>query len=75
MTKLLEQALEVVRQLSPEGQDEVARAMLHLVRDDREPESIDPAHLADVLEGLDQARRREFATDEEVEATFRRFGR
>ena len=75
MTKLLEQALEVVRQLSPEGQDEVARAMLHLVRDDREPESIDPAHLADVLEGLDQARRREFATDEEVEAAFRRFGR
>ena len=74
MTKLLEQALEVVRQLSPEGQDEVARAMLHLVRDDREPESIDPAHLADVLEGLDQARRREFATDEEVEAAFRRFG-
>lgn len=75
MTKLLEQALEVVRQLSPEGQDEVARAMLHLVRDDRESESIDPAHLADVLEGLDQARRREFATDEEVEAAFRRFGR
>lgn len=51
-----------------------SRAMLHLVHDDREPESIDPAHLAGVLEGLDQARRREFATDEEVEAAFRRFG-
>ena len=74
MTKLLEQALEVVRQLSPEAQDEVARAMLHLVRDDREPEAIDPEHLPYVLEGLEQARRGEFATDEEVEATFRRFG-
>jgi predicted transcriptional regulator len=31
--------------------------------------------LAAVLEGLAQAERREFATDDEVEATFRRFDR
>ncbi len=48
--------------------------MLHLVRDDREPEEIDTEHLPDVLEGLEQARRGEFATDAEVEAAFRRFG-
>ena len=48
--------------------------MMHkLLEDDREPEEIDPAHLADVLEGLAQAKRREFATDCEVEAAFRRF--
>ena len=41
--------------------------------DDGEPEEIDPAHLADVLEGLAQAKRREFATDAEVEAALRRF--
>jgi len=40
---------------------------------DDEPEEIDPAHLADALEGLAQANRREFATDAEVEAAFRRF--
>jgi hypothetical protein len=40
---------------------------------DDEPEEIDPAHLADVLEGLAQAKRREFATDAEIEAAFRRF--
>jgi hypothetical protein len=38
-------------------------------------EPIDPAHLAAVLEGLTQAKRREFATDDEVEAAFRRFDR
>jgi hypothetical protein len=41
--------------------------------DDREAEEIDPAHLPAVLEGLAQAERREFATDAEVEAAFRRF--
>lgn len=46
-----------------------------LLEDNREPEDIDPAHLTDVLEGLAQARRREFATAAEIEAAFRRFDR
>jgi hypothetical protein len=73
MTKLLEKALEVVRQLPPDGEDEIARAMLTLAGDEAELEEIDLAHLPDVLESLAQARRREFATDAEVEAAFRRF--
>jgi hypothetical protein len=44
-----------------------------LAGEQTEPEPIDPAHLPAVMEGLAQARRREFATDEEVEAAFRRF--
>ena len=75
MTKLLKKALEAVRRLPPDGQDEVARAMLSLAGDAGQPEEIDPAHLADVLESLAQAKRREFATDAEVEAAFRRFDR
>ena len=76
MTKLLEEALETVRRLPPENQDEIARAMLALAAgEDGMPERIDPAHLPDVLESLAQARRREFATDAEVEAAFRRFDR
>jgi hypothetical protein len=75
MTKLLEQALEAVRRLPPDIQDEIARAMLSLAGDEGEPEPIDPAHLSDVLESLAEARRREFATDAEVEAAFRRFNR
>ena len=75
MTKLLEQALTAVRRLPAESQDEIARAMLHLAAGDGEPEQVDPAHLSAVLEGLAQADRREFATDAEVEAAFRRFDR
>ena len=74
MTKLLEKAFEAVSQLAPEDQDEIARAMLALAGQE-EPEEIDPAHLPDVLASLAQAKRREFATDEEVEAAFRRFAR
>jgi hypothetical protein len=74
MTKLLEQALEAVRRLPAESQDEIARAMLVLAAgDDGEPEPIDPAHLSDVLESLAQAKRGEFASDAEVEAAFRLF--
>jgi len=75
MTKLLEKALEAVRRLPPDGQDEIARAMLALTGNEGEPEEIAPAHLSAVLEGLAQAKRREFATEPEIEAAFRRFER
>lgn len=75
MTKLLERALEAARQLSPDDQDEVARALLSLIGDEAELEDIDPAHLPSVLEGLAQAKCREFSSDKEVEAAFRRFDR
>jgi len=73
MTKLLEKALEAVRRLPPDSQDEIARAMLSLTGAQVEPEEIDPEHLSDVLEGLAQAKRRQFATDVEIESAFRRF--
>lgn len=73
MTKLLQKALEAVRRLPPDSQDEIARAMLTLAGDESETEAIDPAHLPDVLESLAQAQRRQLATDSEVEAAFRRF--
>ena len=75
MTKLLEQALEAVRQLPPESQDEIARAMLNLAEDNATAEPIDAAHLSAVLEGFAQAKNGEFASEAEVEAAFRRFDR
>ena len=75
MTKLLERALEAVRRLPPDSQDEIARAMLQLASGDGEPEEVDAGQLPAVLEGLAQAKRREFASDAEVEAAFRRFDR
>jgi len=74
MTKLLDQALDAVRQLPPDNQDEIARAMLSLAHTgEADLEEIDPAHLPDVLEGLAQARRREFSTDAQIAAAFGRF--
>ena len=75
MTKLLERALEIVRRLSSDSQDEIARAMLHLADHNGEPEQIDSVHVPAVLEGLSQAKRREFASDAEVEAAICRFDR
>jgi hypothetical protein len=46
---------------------------MRAILNEDEPEPIDPEHLADVLEGLAQAKRREFATDAEVKAVFRLF--
>jgi len=75
MTKLLEKALEAVRRLPPDNQNEIARAMLSLAAGEAELEEIDPTHLAEVLESLAQAKRRKFASDAEVEAAFRHFDR
>jgi hypothetical protein len=75
MTKLLEKALEAVRRLPPDSQDEIALAMLTLSGNDGQAEDVNTAHLPAILEGLAQAKRREFATDAEIEAAFRRFER
>ena len=55
MTSLLEKAVELVRRLPPESQDEIAEAMFALAGGEAEPEKIDPSHLPAVLEGLEQA--------------------
>jgi hypothetical protein len=75
MTKLLDKALETVRRLPSDSQDEIARAMLRLAAGDAVPEPIDPAHLPAVLRGLAEAKRCTFATDDEIETAFRRFER
>jgi predicted transcriptional regulator len=75
MTKLLEKALEAVRRLPAESQDEIARTVLHLVSTDQEPEAVDPEHLPAILQGLEQAKTGQLATEAEVEAAFRRFDR
>lgn len=73
MTKLLEKALEVVRRLPQGDQDEIANAMLHLALRDDDPESVSPDILPAILQGLAQANERLFASDDEIEAAFRRF--
>lgn len=62
----IEDAIAALRKLPADRQAELAGYILHLATDDREPEDIDPADLPAVLEGLEQARRRQFASPERV---------
>lgn len=65
MTELLEQAVAAMRQMPAQDQDELARALIQITQtialDDVEPE-----HRAAMHEGLQQAARADFATDEQV---------
>jgi hypothetical protein len=68
MTKLLEQALESVRGLPAEMQDDLARTLLRLAGEDRSLFQLSAEEEASFEESLAQADRGEFATDEQVRA-------
>ena len=67
----IDEAIDALRKLTPQRQQELAGYICELAQE--EPEDIDPAHLPAVLEGLEQAKRRQFASPERVAAAFRRF--
>jgi len=66
-TPTIDDAIEALRRLTPERQQELAGYICQLAADS-EPEDIDPDALPAVLEGLEQAKRREFASPERVAA-------
>ncbi len=75
MTKLLDQALEAARGLSPDAQDDIAHVVLRLAGADAEP----PVRLtrdeqAAVAASKAAAARGEFATDEQVRAVWAKHG-
>ena len=73
MTKLMEQALEAVRDWPAELQNDAAELLLALDRLGPGPYHASPAELAAIDEALAQVARGERATDAEVEAAFARF--
>jgi hypothetical protein len=90
MTKLLDRAVEVARNLSPDAQDDIARVVLRLTGTDDEaspvalsPVALSPVALSPVALSPDErtavaasqaAARGEFATDEQVRAVWRKHG-
>jgi hypothetical protein len=62
----IDDAIEALRKLPLNRQQELAGYIFHLATDEREPEDVDPADLPSVLEGLEQAKRRQFASPERV---------
>ena len=70
MTRRLEQAIERIRQLPDADQDDAAELLLVLAERATAPEKLDHATRSAICEGLAQARRGEFAGDEEIAAIF-----
>jgi hypothetical protein len=71
MTKLLERAIAKARQLSDEEQDEVAELILFLAAKAEGPVVLDEVTKVAIREGVEQAKRGEFVSDERVAALFR----
>ncbi|TWT04104.1 hypothetical protein [Reyranella sp. CPCC 100927] len=75
MTKLLDQALDAVRQLPATDQDDIARAIMRLTgRDDSQPVPLTPDEQVAIKRSKEAAARGEFATDEEVASVWAKHG-
>jgi predicted transcriptional regulator len=72
MTKLLEKAIEKVRELPAEDQDTVAVAVLSMTEET--PVALDDENRVAIREGLEQARLGKFVPDEEIDALWKRHG-
>ena len=73
MTELLTKVLKQVHDWSPERQDEAAELLMRLAASAGNPYPIDPDLRATLDASKAAVRRGEFATEDEVEAAFRRF--
>jgi hypothetical protein len=75
MTKLLDDALAAVRTLPPAEQDKIARAMLRLTgTDDETPVTLSADERAAIASSKAAAVRGEFASDEQVRASWFKHG-
>ena len=75
MTKLLDQALEAVRLLPPDDQDEIARIIMQLAGSGPPAGvSLSPEERHAIERSRRAAERGQFATDEEVRAVWAKHG-
>jgi predicted transcriptional regulator len=75
MIRLLDQALEAARNLPPAAQDDIARVVLRLAGNDEEaPVTLSADERAAIAASKAAAARGEFATDEQVRATWAKHG-
>jgi len=74
MTKVLEDAIEKVRRLPEDRQAYIAEVLEQIAAAGDDLFVVPEEHRAAVLEGLAQAERGEFATDEEMAALWKKCG-
>ena len=75
MTKLLDDAVEAVRHLPPQAQDQIARVVLRLAGTDAEaPVALNADESAAIVHSRAAAARGEFATEEQVRGVWAKHG-
>ncbi len=75
MTKLLDEAVEAVRRLPSDDQDDIARAMIQLAGSGfAVPVVLSPEEREAITRSKAAAERGEFATDEQVKAVWAKHG-
>jgi predicted transcriptional regulator len=74
MTKLLERAIAKIRELPDEDQDALALQLLALADAGVSDVELDEETRAAIREGLEQAQRGEFVSDDEIAALWKRHG-
>jgi predicted transcriptional regulator len=74
MSKLLEKAIDKARTLPASEQDAMAMIILDAIEAGAHPARLDAGTIAALEEGLAQARRGAFASDEEMAALWSRHG-
>jgi predicted transcriptional regulator len=72
MTKMLDEAIEKVRELPEAVQDDAAQMLFSLAAKQSAPVELDEVTLAAVRRGREQARRGEFVSDDDMRAFFER---
>ena len=74
MTKVLEDAIEKVRKLPEDRQTYAAELLEQIVAAGGDSSIVPEAHRAAVLEGLGQAQRGEFVSEDEMAALWKKCG-
>jgi predicted transcriptional regulator len=74
MTKMMKEAIEVLRELPEERQETIARAIIDYASHDEGVYHLTDAERAEVRAGLAEIERGQIATDEEVRGVYKRIG-
>jgi hypothetical protein len=74
MTTLFDHAIDAVRSLPPEAQDDLGRLLLQLAGEEQPALELSDAEAASFETSLGQAARGERATDEQIRAVWAKYG-
>ena len=75
MTELFRKGIAAVETLPPDRQDLAGELLLWVAEQNERKYTLTPEQLADLEIGLAEAARGEFATDDEMEETWAKFGK